>query len=118
QVWDADLPPDRGDVDDAPVLALPHACEDGHGRPEGAPEHDVHRLLEVLDALSIERSDGDDAGVVDEDVDVTEPLCGRGDEGFDRRTVANVTRLCQHLGAHPFEVDAGLLELRFVTRTN
>ena len=69
---------DRADVDDVARLALPHhrqQLEDQLHRPEVV---ELHRALEVVEAVVGERDRAPDraAGVVDQDVDVA--VLGRG----------------------------------------
>jgi len=57
---------------------------------EHPPEHHVERVVEVLDGHRVERTDPDDAGVVDEDLDVPERARHLVHEFRDRRAVGHV----------------------------
>src|SRR5207249_2599172 len=85
------LPRDRGDVDDAPVLALHHLRGEGAAAQELAGEVDLEHALPFLDGIVRGGNvQARDAGVVDEHVDpaeVGERLCRRA---FYRRGIRDV----------------------------
>ena len=62
---------DRRDVDDVAAAALAHVREQQHRQPDRAEVVELHRALEVVEAVERQRDRAADraAGVVDEDVD-------------------------------------------------
>jgi hypothetical protein len=67
----------RGSVDDAAVVLFAHHAPGGQGDVEGALEVDVDDRLELLRVHVLERSVSQDAGVVDDDVDLAEGVEAR-----------------------------------------
>ena len=77
---------DRADVDDLAGAALAHRRQEPQDQPHGAEVVELHRPLEVVEAVVGQRDRAPDraAGVVDQDVDVAV--------------------LFEHLGGHPVDV--------------
>ena len=64
-------------------MLLAHVGQDGERRVEDAPEHDIHRLAEVVVVHRLERADLEDAGVVHENVRRAEAAGDELDELLD-----------------------------------
>jgi hypothetical protein len=67
-----DLPPDRSDIHDPAPAALPHVWDDIPHECERSPKMELHGAFKIFALHVLERTDFDDAGVVDQDVDRAE----------------------------------------------
>src|SRR5687768_11117050 len=74
EVRHADAAADRRDVDDAAFALAAHVRDHGEDPVEGTPEMRLHRVLIVRERHVPDGADLDDARVVDQDVDSSEPL--------------------------------------------
>ena len=66
------FPADRGDVDDAASASATKVRKRLPDQVEGCPEMKIHSPLEILALHMLERTDLDDAGVIDYDVEAAE----------------------------------------------
>src|SRR5262249_11907728 len=92
------------DIDDVSAPALDHRRNQGEGGVDRAPERDVHSFVEVVNGLRRKRPHGNDAGVVDQDVDASEMAARYGDEMFHFFGLADVAGGGADLGAQPFHL--------------
>src|ERR1700721_2185646 len=76
---EGDVAPDGAYIDDRSLASLEHLWQHRQGRMQGAEEVDVHGLVEAIQRLALQRTNHDDAGIVDQDVDATEMRGSRGD---------------------------------------
>ena len=110
----ADPPANRRHVDDSSPAILPHrrnGCEHGVQR---APEMHRHRLFEILHLHVLERTNLDDAGVVDEHIDAAGALDHFLNEPFRVVANADVAHRDLHVGAARAELFAGPFELPLI----
>ena len=87
----------RADVDDLPFSALHHFGKDGGGDDVRGHEVHVDDLLEFLALHLVHRDALDDAGVVDEDVDLADLGVNALHQGLDGLFVGDVADIAGHV---------------------
>ena len=87
----------RADVDDLPFAALHHFGKDGGGDDVRGHEVHVDDLLEFLALHLVHRDALDDAGVVDEDVDLADLGVNALHQGLDGLFVGDVADIAGHV---------------------
>ena len=104
---------DRRDVDDRPAPAAADHDRHGHaGGDEHAHQVDLDVPAPAPLALLEERTPGDPAGVVDQDVDPPEFLVGRRHHRADLLALHYVGGNAERLAAHVADAPGGLLAAR------
>jgi hypothetical protein len=106
------------DIDDAPHLSLPHGRKDGESGVEGSPKMGPHRILEVVDAHFIERTNLDHACVIDQYVDGSQDVSDGLHGLFDVVPNGNVARYGQNTSAAFPQITFGPSQLVGVARAN
>src|SRR5436309_146938 len=76
QMRDADFAPDGTDVHDSASSSFNHAGKNSQGGKHGSPEHHIHGLFEVIHSLRLKWANGDDSGIVDQNMDLSKMLAG------------------------------------------
>src|SRR5215203_2097662 len=88
-----DLAADRRNIDNATVLPVAHSREHGLHCVVWSPKMDLHRVLEILLRLLLQRADLDHTGIVDQNIDRTECRTYLGERGVESGLVRNVADL-------------------------
>ena len=96
---------DGRDIDDPPASLMSHVRQHREHQEERTPEVGLHRIVVVRQLHVVQRTDLDDSGVVDQDVDAAVVLDRLRDGAFDILALANIRWHDQHLGGRLPVVD-------------
>ncbi len=76
----------------------------------------AHRAIEIFELHVVDRTDFDDSGVIDQDVDSAETLEGLLDRSLNLRGVGQIALNGKDLGSEAIQVTFCAVELFFVAR--
>src|SRR5690348_4895956 len=101
------------------MAAARHVGQHGQRWIDDTPVHDIHRLPKIVGSHSFDRSDLDDAGVVDQDVHGSKVLADLTHEKGHLPLVRYIARDCQDASTRrALESGSGTLEGFYISGAN
>ncbi len=110
------FPADGRNVHNATAAFSPHLRHDQQIEDKRRPKMQAHRAIKIFELHMGKRTDLDGAGVVNQDVDLTEAPKRLLDCGLDLRGLEQVARDCQNVCSELIQVRFRALELFGVAR--